>query len=323
VNKIKGWSKADLKLLGRKSDSEVARLTGRPYKQVWATRKRLGIPQTHRLVRNWTAAEDRVVEAKPVKEAARILGRTEIAVIIRRRKVRPKVPRIKLLTEQEALSRVRVPRYESKEHENLVKFVGGPYRPPKLPRGGFLKCAVRGKTRVCGYSNGLIPWPVSWRHPKQLIVCGDLLEALRRESVRAIVFHFGISHATASKLRTLLGIERYNAGSMRLFWRNVNLARTDEARKKMSRAREGKPSRESARDRERLRRIQRRPKPEVWKRKMSALWQKRFRLVGRPKRWTKQELAMIGTRPDREVARMLGRSVAAVRAKKFAKQALA
>jgi hypothetical protein len=164
----------------------------------------------------------------------------------------------------------------------------------------------------------LIPWPVSWKHSNQLIVCGDFLKALRRESVRAIVFHFGISHATASKLRTLLGIERYNAGSMRLFWRNVNLARTNEAREKISRAREGKPSGESARDRERLRRIQRRPKTEAWKRKMSALWEKRFRLAGRPKRWTKEELALIGTRPDREVARKLGRSIGAVRAKKFA-----
>jgi hypothetical protein len=52
---------------------------------------------------------------------------------------------------------------------------------------------------------------------------------------------------------------------------------------------------------------------------MSALRRKRHWLIGRPKPWTKEELALIGIRPDREVARMLGRSLAAVKAKKFAK----
>ena len=54
-----------------------------------------------------------------------------------------------------------------------------------------------------------------------------------------------------------------------------------------------------------------------WKQKMGAHRRRRYELLGRPERWTAQGLRLIGTRPDREVARMLGRSVSAVNGKKF------
>ena len=50
---------------------------------------------------------------------------------------------------------------------------------------------------------------------------------------------------------------------------------------------------------------------------MGARWRTRYRLLGKPNRWTPEELGMIGTRPDREVAKALGRSLSAVKGKKF------
>jgi hypothetical protein len=69
--------------------------------------------------------------------------------------------------------------------------------------------------------------------------------------------------------------------------------------------------------REKLRQIQKRPKSEAWKQKMSERWQRRFAVSGKPLEWTEEELKLIGTRPDREVARLLDRSLSAVKAKKF------
>ena len=143
------------------------------------------------------------------------------------------------------------------------------------------------------------------------------MKALRTESRHAVSFHFGLCAASVSAYRRTLGIERYTPGSMRLFWRNVNLARTPEARAKLSRQKEGRADSMCPEDRERLRMIQRRPKPLAWKRRMAERWRSRFRLIGRPKRWSVADLNLIGTRPDREVARMLGRSLLAVKTKKF------
>lgn len=54
---------------------------------------------------------------------------------------------------------------------------------------------------------------------------------------------------------------------------------------------------------------------------MSERLRRRFDLIGPYRPWTKKELAMIGSMPDREVARRINRSLSAVRAKKFARRA--
>lgn len=298
----------------------MGRLIGRPGKAVWAKRSALSIADAPSLVRQWTEEEDQVALAQPVAVAAALLQRTHEAVKIRRakllRKLNPeKAP--KLLTLDEARLRIEVPRYESKEQEEKVRFVGGPYAPPLVCIGGWLKCELRGELQVSGYTNALIPWPVATRHHKQLIVCADLVRALKTESVLAVAFHFGISRALVSEYRSRLNIERFTAGSQRLFWRSVNLARTPEARAKLSRHHEGRSDLMTPEAREKLRQIQKRPKSEAWKQKMSERWQRRFAVSGKPLDWTDEELKLIGTRPDREVARFLGRSLSAVKGKKF------
>jgi len=195
--------------------------------------------------------------------------------------------------------------------------LGGPYLPPLVAIGGWLKCELRGELQVGGYTNAFIPWPVAVGHAKQLIVCGDLVKALKTESRLAVSFHFGISRALVSEYRHRLGIERYTPGSMRLLWRSVDLARTPEARAKLSRHHEGRGDTMTPEAREKLREIQKRPKSEEWKQKMSERWSRRVAVVGRPAPWTEEELKLIGTRPDREVAKLLNRSLSSVKGKKF------
>jgi hypothetical protein len=314
------WTNEEVRLLGTQPDAEVGRLIGRPGKAVWAKRKALGIADPPSLVRHWTNDEDRLVLSQPAGDAARSLHRTVVAIRIRKRKLlracKPgAAPR--LLGLAEAGLRIEVPRYDSKEQEELVRFVGGPYAPPLVAVGGWLKCALRGDLQVAGYTNAPIPWPVAAGHHKQLIVCGDLVKALQTESRLAVAFHFGMSRQWVSGSRRRLGIERLNAGSERLFWRTVNLARTPEARRKLSRKLEGHGDTMTPEAREELRRIQQRPKTRAWKERMSEHWSRRFALLGPPQAWTEDELKLIGTKPDREVARLLNRSLSAVKAKKF------
>lgn len=314
------WTDTEIQLLGTKPDAEVGRLIGRPGKAVWAKRRALGIATPPLLVRYWTEGEDEVVRCRSVSEAAKVLKRTEMAVRIRRRKLglsQNAGLNPTLLSPEEARKRIEVPRYDSEEQEEKVRFVGGPYAPPLVPLGSRLKCDWGGELEVGGYTNALIPWPTALHHPRQLILCGDLVRSLKTESRLAVAFHFGISPQMVSEYRRRLGIERYTPGSLRLFWRNVNLARTDEARAKMSQQREGRADLMPPEARERLRTIQERPKSEDWKQRMAERQQRRNLFAGVPEKWTDDELKLVGTRPDREIARLLNRSLAAVKAKKF------
>src|SRR5688572_18816589 len=129
---------------------------------------------------------------------------------------------------------------------------------------------------------------------------------------------WGVSHDTVSAWRKSLGIERNTPGTLRLFWRTVDLARTPAARAKMSRQREGRKDLMTKADRERLRMIQRRPKTEAWKRRMSEKMKQRCATLGSFEKWLPEEEAMFGVVPDREIARITGRSLSAVKGKKFA-----
>ena len=140
------WTESEIQLLGTQPDADVGRIIGRPGKAVWAKRRALGIAAPPLLVRYWTEAEDEVVRCRPVAEAARLLKRTAMAVRIRRRKLglsRNAGLNPTLLNHEEAQRRIEVPRYDSKELEEKVRFVGGPYAPPLVPLGSRLKCDVQ------------------------------------------------------------------------------------------------------------------------------------------------------------------------------------
>lgn len=128
-------------MLGTKPDADVGRIIGRPGKQVWAKRKVLGISAPPSLVRLWTKEEDQIVLTRSLEEAARLLGRTRVAVKIRRWKLHRRLnpdEGPKLLTLEEVMRRIEVSRYDSKEQEEKVRLVDGPYIPPILGIGAWL-----------------------------------------------------------------------------------------------------------------------------------------------------------------------------------------
>jgi hypothetical protein len=94
----------------------------------------------------------------------------------------------------------------------------GPYRPPQVFRGDKLFCEIRGTVTVGGYSDAAIPWPRMRKRGGQpcLILCGDLVRAVKHEALVAVAHHWGVSETTVWKWRRALDVERWNKGSTQL-----------------------------------------------------------------------------------------------------------
>ncbi|MCI0748788.1 MAG: hypothetical protein L0Y58_25560 [Verrucomicrobia subdivision 3 bacterium] len=131
--------------------------------------------------------------------------------------------------------------------EERYRLLYGPYEPP-LVKGGFLVDAVRGKVRFGTFTNALIPWPKSKRQGKHgsggsIVLCGDLLWALKKESIPAISHHWGVSRATVGNWRRALELStraKRTPGAQRLVDLAVELAKLPESRKKISEAARGR-----------------------------------------------------------------------------------
>lgn len=92
------------------------------------------------------------------------------------------------------------------------------YNPPICRRGDTLIDAIAGAVVVGGFTGGKYPWPYR-KDTGTLILCGDLVEAVKTEAAIDIAAWFGIkSSATVSKWRRNLGVTRQNnAGTQRLY----------------------------------------------------------------------------------------------------------
>jgi hypothetical protein len=120
-----------------------------------------------------------------------------------------------------------------------VKLHFGPYRTPRYRVGEEVKCAVRGKVTVVGISSGRIRWPFCRPHTlNALVVCDDLERAVRRESAAAVAHWWGVGWTTVRRWRRVLGVERFNAGTVKLRKAGYNDGKRS---KKISRSKTGKP----------------------------------------------------------------------------------
>jgi hypothetical protein len=168
-----------------------------------------------------------------------------------------------------------------------------------------------------------IQWPATRRGRRAaVIVCGDLVRAVRVESAIAVAFHWGVSMKTVGHWRRALGAPRTTNGTRRLaidytadkltaeVRAKAERARDcAEVRAKMSAARAGRPPHPNSTAAQRE--YARRPKPEEWKRRQSAIWRKLWENPeehGWPARhhWTDQEIALLGTQSDGAIGRLLG-----------------
>jgi hypothetical protein len=175
-----------------------------------------------------------------------------------------------------------------------------------------------------------IPWPLG-RHPgksvraRSLVLCGDLAQAVRRESATAVAYHWGVTAQTVTRWRKALGVGHVNEGTHRLR-SDLAFEPGPTAGREKGQAKNSDPAR-----RERIAAAKRgRPRPphvvEAMRKgrlgtphsaearaKMSAAHKRRGTRppkAGRP--WTAAEEALLRDLPPAEVARTTGRTLKAV-----------
>ncbi len=85
----------------------------------------------------------------------------------------------------------------------------GPYLGPRLRIGDACQCEIRGLVEVSGWTGAPIAWPQGRAKGRRraIIVCGDLLRALRHESADALCYHFGVQRSTVWRWRSALKID--------------------------------------------------------------------------------------------------------------------
>lgn len=183
----------------------------------------------------------------------------------------------------------------------------GPYQAPRTRRGKFLACELRGKVKVGDYSDGPIPWPMKWG-TRSIILCGDLIDAVKGESVSAIARNWGVSRKVVAKWRRALGVEIYNQGTT---WLQHMTARENTTPQKMRELTMA------------ARQVTRVPKPRRFKRYMAMRIRVQIERTGRPinpdhKLWTPAEDVLLGTKSDAALAKILGRTAGAIRSRRTA-----
>jgi hypothetical protein len=107
--------------------------------------------------------------------------------------------------------------------DDRVKLLHGPYRAPALHIGDRATCLLRDcDVVITGWSDAPISWPRcraldSGGGGSGLLLAGDLLKAVRRESAAAVRYWWGVSVLQVWKWRKALGVTRTdNPGSRRL-----------------------------------------------------------------------------------------------------------
>ena len=298
-----GWTAEEIKLLGTKPDEEVAHLLRRSAEAVSLKRQKLHIPAP--LQPPWTGEETKLLGTRPDREIARLLDRSEAAVQTKRLQLGIRI------------WKATAPKSREPVNADKLRLLFGPYQPPRTRRGKHLFCEMRGTVKVGDYCDGPIPWPMKWR-TRSLILCGDLVRAVREESGLAVAHHWGVCPALVTKWRGALEVGPMTAGTTRLKSVVQTEAMTPALRAHLSRVKAGKPVHLSGRGKARLMAALHRPKPAEWFQSMAKHWAARRGKPVNPEEraWTPAEEALLGTRPDRELAQEMNRSVVAVAARR-------
>jgi hypothetical protein len=203
----------------------------------------------------------------------------------------------------------------------------GPYRQPRCRLGNKLFCEMRGWVKLTRVSDGRIPWPMTTKQggKPSLVLCGDLVGAVKHESNQAVAYWWGVTAQTVTLWRKALDVPRANEGTHRLH-RETALGPEVAAARMKAQAKAGDPGRRSKiastlRGRPRPRHVMeatwaasrgKRLSPETRRRMSEAHEQRGTRppKAGRP--WTDEEDRLIRTLTAHEVSQRTGRSLKAV-----------
>jgi hypothetical protein len=218
----------------------------------------------------------------------------------------------------------------SAAHRHLL----GAYRTPRFKYGSAVMCEVRGEVVITGLTLARIPWPIAKRRGsrgRSLAVYGDLAEAVRRESVAAVAYWWGLTAQTVTKWRQQMGVGAMTEGTSLLKSTSAKestaitaalkkawaKARDPERCEKIAAAKRGKP-----RPRYVIQAMRKgrkgKPHTEETRRQMSEAHRRRGTIppeAGRP--WTAKEESMLGKVPDEVLAKKTGRKVSAVVSRRY------
>jgi hypothetical protein len=249
----------------------------------------------------WTKREIRLLGTRPDREIARGTGRSTSAVQMKR------------LSLGIPCFRAGSPKVRDPIEPEKVKLFYGPYTPPRTRRGRFLFCELRGTVKVGEYSDGPIPWPMKWG-TWSIILCGDLVPAVKQESELAVAHHWGVSVGTVTKWRNALEVPPMTPGTRRLKSFLTSETMTPSFRAYIGKLKTGKPRNLTPEGEARLMAAIHKPKSQRWRQRMAKHFAaRRGKLVDPNDRpWTPEEEKVLGTKPDRQVAALLKRSIGAV-----------
>ena len=102
----------------------------------------------------------------------------------------------------------------------LPPLVGGPYAMPAVRVGQVLEDARRGPVVVTRISDAPILWPVgkpAGGRRSSLVLCGDLIRAVKTEAAVAVIAHRGAERAMVSRWRKAVGAPRGTPGTTARF----------------------------------------------------------------------------------------------------------
>jgi hypothetical protein len=205
----------------------------------------------------------------------------------------------------------------------------GTYRTPRFRIGAKVMCEVRGELKIVGMTDAPIPWPLgvgSRGGSKSLVVYGDLVHAIRHESVTALCHWFGVYDLTVWKWRKVLGVPERNFGTRKLweahaaaggFWPGVKAATGKAAdpvrRAKLAAAHRGKRHLPQSIEKTRRANLGRK-KSTTARRKMAQAWKRRRLGLRKPAGgiWKAWEDDLIRSVSISEVMRWTGRTKSAV-----------
>lgn len=173
----------------------------------------------------------------------------------------------------------------------------GTYTPPNVRPGDIARCLYRrADCRITSWTEAPIPWPrcnqLGIRGGSGLLVTAELVRAIKTESAESLKYHFGVGVKAVWnwRKRFLRGAGKFDTPGSAAAHQTASEAGADATR--------GVPlSAETHAARMALPPEKRRRKPDSWAE------------TG----WTAEQLALLGTIPDAELAAKFGRTVGAVR----------
>lgn len=175
--------------------------------------------------------------------------------------------------------------------------IGGPYTPPPVRRGDRATCLYRDcGVVITSWTSAPISWPrcnkIGQMGGSGLLVTEELVKAVKTESAEAMKFWFGVSTHTVWCWRKSFGVGMWETpGSRRLHQELSERGGAALKGKKLPRAL-----------------VNRRMKA-----RRAVGFSRHPKMV---KDWKPEEIALLGTLPDEEVARKIGRAANGVRIKR-------